>query len=126
MDYLKVVASLASSAAAASSATLKKNINPLDRDEYDAALDKVRALPIARWLYKHEPDSRTPHIGVIAELSPDEIRDGPLHVNLMDMAGLTLASVKGLDRKVTRLEARLPVRGASTTGLRLPIPERAA
>lgn len=116
-------------AAAASSITLKKDVLPLDMDEfaqaatrrgrvldmepadeYEKARQTVRGLPIARWRYKHEPETRTPHIGVIAELSPDEIREGPLKINLMDLAGLTLAAVKGVDRRVDRLERRgLPV-----------------
>ena len=107
-----------------SSATLKKDILPLDVDEYEKARRTVATLPVARWRYKHEPPTRLPHIGVIAELSPPEIREGPLHISAMDLAGLTLAAVKGVDRRVDRMEARLPV--PSTRGMRLPIPARAA
>ncbi len=112
LDYIRAAASVAGAAAGWSSARLKKHILPLDLDEYEKARRTVAALPLARYRYKWEDDARTPHIGVIAELSPDEIRDGPFKINLMDLSGLTLAAVKGIDRRVDRMEARLPVRAA--------------
>lgn len=106
----------------ASSATLKRDILPLDRDEYDRALAKVRETPVTRWRYRWERnDDRAPHIGPIAELSPEEIREDRLRVNVLDYAGLLHAALKAVDRKVERLEARLPVRPAT-----LPVGRRAA
>ena len=132
LEYIKAFSGVAAAgigALAMSSATLKKDLRPLDPeefraaggarvldmsrdDEYEKARKTMRGLPIARYRYKWEPDTRTPHIGVIAEMSPDEIREGPLRINLMDVAGLTLAAVKGVDRRIDRLEAHLPVRAA--------------
>ena len=86
-----------------SSARLKRDITPLDPDEYSRALDRVRGTPIVRYRYLWEAGRPTPHIGPIAELSPDEIRDGPLRINMLDYAGLLHASVKALDRRVNRL-----------------------
>lgn len=108
LDYVRAAASVAG-AVAASSARLKKAIVPLDVDEYEKARRTVAALPVARFRYTWEDDARLPHIGVIAELSPPEIREGSLKINLMDLAGLTVAAVKGIDRRVDRIEARLPV-----------------
>lgn len=106
MDLLAVVGPIAGAAMGGgfSSAKLKKGIQPLDPDEYERARLKVKDLPIARWRYKWEDDDRVPHIGPIAELSPPEIRDGPLKLSFLDTAGLTLAAVKGVDRRVDRLE----------------------
>ena len=101
----------AAGAFGASSVTLKRDIMPLDLDEYETARRTVRGLPIVRYRYKDEDDSRpAPPIGPLAETLPDEVREGPLHVNLLDLTGLTLAAVKGVDRRVDRLERRgLPV-----------------
>lgn len=88
-------------AAAGSSAKLKKSILPLDQDEYDLALAKVRDTPIVRYRYKWEgEEGRAPHIGPILELSPEEIREDDTRVNVLDYAGLLHAGLKAVDRKV--------------------------
>jgi hypothetical protein len=91
-----------------SSAKLKKDILPLDPDEYDRALMRLLDTPVVRYRYKWEPSDRTPHIGPIAELSPDEIRDGPLMIRLLDYSGLEHAAIKALNRKVDRLLDGIP------------------
>lgn len=131
-DYFSTVLSAAGGAAgafAASSATLKKDILPLDErefaeasvrtglplemvrdgDEYDRALGKVRETPITRWKYRWESDDRLPHIGPILELAPEEIREDRLRLNLLDYTGLLHAAVKAVDRKVDRVARGLPV-----------------
>ena len=97
-----------SAGAAASSARYKKAIRPYDQDEYDRALAKVNATPITRWKYKHEPDSQRPHTGPIVELSPDDIKFGETHIDLLSYSGLLHAALKAVDRKVGRLERQLP------------------
>lgn len=121
-----------------SSARLKKNILPLDPEEferaktargvrlpistdgYDEALLKLRETPVTRWRYRWErDDTRAPHIGPILELSPEEIREDDTRINLLDYIGLTHAGVKALDRTVTRLA--LDLRVARPSQERLPI-----
>lgn len=105
--------------AAVSSARLKRNIRPLDPDEYARALETLRATPVVRYRYRWEGDTdRAPHVGPILELSPPEIREDAWHVNLLDYAGLTHAGLKGLDREVARVThrvARLEHRGLPIT-----------
>ena len=86
--------------AAMSTARVKKDIEPLDRDEYRRALRKVRNMPITRWRYAWEADDREPHVGPILELAPREIRLDDTHLSLSDWLGLTTAAVKGVDREV--------------------------
>ena len=103
---------LASSAGAAyvgSSARFKKDILPLDQDEYDRALEKLRETPVTRWRYKWEDERRAPHIGPILELSPEEIREDDTRVNLLDYIGLVHAGLRSVDRTV-RLALERPRR----------------
>lgn len=86
-----------------SSARYKRDILPLDFDEYDAALGRVRETPITRYRYKWEKDRGPKHIGPILELAPEEITDDGHTVNLLDYTGLLHASVKAVDRDVRRL-----------------------
>jgi len=97
------IGAVAGAAAAASSKRLKKDIHHVGSDAYGDALTKLRDTPIARWLYKWEPDDREPHIGPILEMSPKEIHYGDgTHISLLDYAGLLHAGIKGLERKVDR------------------------
>lgn len=93
--------------AAMSTAKVKKDIVPLDQDEYRKALKKLRDTPVTRWRYEWEPDDREPHIGPILELSPKEIRASDTHISLLDYLGLTHAAVKGLDREVRSLRRQM-------------------
>jgi len=91
--------------AAVSTAKAKRAIRPLDPDEYEAALKRVRATPIVRYRYKWEKDAGPPHIGPILELAPPEISDDGVRVNVLDYLGLQHAALKAVDRKVTRIAA---------------------
>jgi hypothetical protein len=93
--------------AALSSAKLKKDITPLDRDESRAALKKLRETPLFRYRYRWEGRRREPHIGPVLEMSPGEIREDGLHVNLLDYTGLVHAGLKGLDKDVKTLRDQL-------------------
>ena len=94
-------------AAAASSARFKKSIVPYDRDEYDVALDKLRATPITTWRYRWEEDGGRKHVGPILELSPDDIKASDTHIDLLSYSGLIHAGLRAVDRKVNRLSAAL-------------------
>ncbi len=97
-------ATVGAAAIIASTAKVKKNILPLNLDEYDAALQRVKDTPIVRYRYKWETDQGEPHIGPILELSPPEISDDGVTVNMLDYAGLQHAALKAVDRKVERLK----------------------
>lgn len=90
-----------------SSAKFKRDILPLDRDEYDRALARVRETPITRYRYKWEANRGPKHIGPILELAPPEITDDGETVNLLDYAGLQHAALKAVDRKVEALTRAL-------------------
>ena len=105
LDWFSAVAPVLVAGINASTARVKRAIHPLDADEYDAALSRVRATPITRYRYRWEPDQGPPHIGPILELAPPEISDDGVHVNLLDYQGLQHAALKAVDRRVTRLES---------------------
>ena len=111
MDYIKVAAQVAQAAAtayAASSARFKKDIEPLDRDEYDRARRRlIRETPITRWRYKWEGNDRAPHTGPILEMAPEEIRESDTHLNLLNYTGTLHAAVKAIDRDVQELQTAL-------------------
>jgi hypothetical protein len=90
-----------------SSIKAKEEVEPLDETEYQKALTRLRETPVTRWYYKGESRDRVPHIGPIAELSPDEIRHGPYHISIGDYLGLMHAGVKGLDERMNALEQAL-------------------
>jgi hypothetical protein len=86
-----------------STARVKKDIVPYDRDEYDVALQKLKDTPVTRWKYTWEGDDVPVHTGPILELSPDDIKRDSWHLDLLSYTGLTHAGLKALDRKVERL-----------------------
>ena len=47
-----------------------------------------------------------PHDSAAQPLSPEEIREDALHVNVLDYIGLNHAGLKAVDRRVSRLELR--------------------
>jgi len=118
-DYFSATAQALGAAAGAyaSSARFKRDIAPLDVDEYERARLKIKETPVVRFAYKwDEPDER-PHLGIVIETSPEEVSRDGLTLDLPGYMGLTLAAVKGVDRRIDRLEARLPV----TPRARLPV-----
>lgn len=97
----------AAGSVAASSARFKKDIVPLDRDEYRGALRKLRETPVTRWRYTWEADDGRPHVGPILEMSPSEIKASDTHLDLLSYSGMLHAGLKGLDRDVEELRATL-------------------
>ena len=76
---------------------VKENFTPVEPREM---LEKVVALPITRWNYKH--DARTPHLGPVAQdfyaafgIGPDD-----KHIATVDESGVALAAIQGLNQKV--------------------------
>lgn len=64
-------------------------------------LEKVAALPITRWNYKEDKDSK--HLGPMAQdffaafsIGPDD-----KHITTVDEAGVALAAIQGLNQKLT-------------------------
>jgi hypothetical protein len=77
----------------------KENFTPVDSREI---LDKVAALPLARWNYKAAPGLE--HIGPVAQdfhaafgLNGTDDK----HIATVDADGVALAAIQGLNRKLT-------------------------
>jgi hypothetical protein len=76
---------------------LKENFAPVDSRQ---VLEKVAALPIARWNFK--ADGQTPHLGPVAQdfhaafgLGTDD-----KHIATVDADGVALAAIQGLNQKL--------------------------
>jgi hypothetical protein len=76
----------------------KENFAPVDCCE---VLEKVAALPLARWNFKHEPG--VAHLGPVAQdfhaafgLNGDDDK----HIATVDADGVALAAIQGLNEKV--------------------------
>ncbi len=77
------------------------------------ALSMARKMPVERWKYKPGSvanDGGKEHIGPMAQAAHkaggDKLAPGGKVIDLISMNGLTLAAVKALDKKVTKLEKR--------------------
>jgi hypothetical protein len=81
----------------ASDRNTKENIVAVDPR---AVLEKVAALPIARWNYKH--DQETPHLGPMAQdfYSAFTLGADDKHISMVDADGVALAAIQGLNQKV--------------------------
>ena len=96
-----------------SSRRLKTDKAPVDEA---AALEVVENLPVEAWRYKEGLglNSEERHIGPYAEdLQTLGLSDG-VTINPVDVAGLGLAAVKGLAKKVERLEHSLGLAEAAS------------
>jgi len=86
-----------------SSKRLKTDKTPVDDEE---VLEVVERLPVETWRYRPGLGlaSEERHIGPYAEdMATLGLSDG-LTINPVDVAGLGLAAVKGLAKRVARLE----------------------
>jgi len=82
----------------------KEGFEPVDTR---AVLEKVTALPLARWSYTNSPHVR--HLGPMAQdffaafdLGPDN-----RHITTVDAEGVALAAIQGLNQKVEDRDAKL-------------------
>ena len=114
-------AALGGAAGAFSSETLKKDILPLDQDEYDRALAKLKDVPVTRWRYKWDRDDRPLRTGPLLEMLPVELREDALRVDMVSYAGTLHAGLKAVTRRLERVEASLPVKAARKTPAGLPV-----
>jgi hypothetical protein len=114
-DKLHVAGNVrANSFITASSREVKKQITPLDQRDYQDILQQINELQMVRFLYKDDGD-RHPHLGVIAEESPQQILDQTgKAISLSDYASFLLAGlkaqseqIKALTEEIQALEARL-------------------
>jgi hypothetical protein len=118
----------ASAFTVSSDKTVKKDINNINQNEYDAYLNQIRNIESITYRYNYEDAvsngeanqrlRETPHVGFTAQSLPSavvaQLPETPgdsksamkLGYNLSDMAGLTLVGVKALDSKVTGLDTK--------------------
>ena len=108
----------------ASDRNAKENIVAVDPR---AVLEKVAALPIARWNYKH--DQETPHLGPMAQDFYAAFGVGPddKHITTVDADGVALAAIQGLNQKVEvgnrRSEGRIEKLESENADLRQELTE---
>jgi len=83
---------------------LKENFTPVDVMD---VLDRVAALPIARWNYKS--DSNAPHMGPVAQdfRAAFQLGIDDKGIATVDEGGVALAAIQGLNEKVGAENAAL-------------------
>lgn len=87
----------------ASSRELKTDKRALDEE---AVAEKIIDLPVESWRYIDEPEDAR-HVGPYAEDFTQTFGLGDsVRIDLRDLAGVTLVAVKGLGKKIERLEAK--------------------
>ena len=86
----------------------KKDIASLSTQEYISVLDDLKQTPIYRYRFRSEKSDQKRHIGVMAEESPDLIRDQTGRaISLIDFSGFLLAAIKGQQTQIEKLEAEI-------------------
>lgn len=90
----------------ASSRTIKHDIVNVDSQ---AVLNKVLAMPIAKWTYNRDTSSGTRHIGPMAEDFYQAFGLGSTDkgIALSDSSGVALAAIKGLNEVVKQKNAKI-------------------
>jgi hypothetical protein len=70
-------------------------------------LEKVAALPLSRWSYKTDPETR--HVGPMAQdfYAAFDVGTDDRHIGLGDEGGVALAAIQGLNEKVESENAQL-------------------
>lgn len=90
----------------------KENIQPVDEE---AALAGLEAIPVSKFDYKPGAGDGGTHIGPMAQdvraQFGDRVAPGGVGIDPVTMNGVTIAAVKGLAKKVARLERRLGADG---------------
>jgi hypothetical protein len=72
-----------------------------------AVLEKVAALPLSRWSYKTDPETR--HVGPMAQdfYAAFDVGTDDRHIGLGDEGGVALAAIQGLNEKVDQKDAEI-------------------
>jgi len=88
----------------ASDRNLKENFQPVNGRD---VLEKVAALPVSKWNFKADPESR--HVGPMAQDFYAAFGVGPddKHITTVDEGGVALAAIQGLNQKLEEKEARI-------------------
>ena len=83
---------------------VKENFTPVDPRE---VLDRVAALPISRWNFK--TDGNTRHIGPMAQDFYQKFQVGAddRHIATVDEEGVALAAIQGLNEKLKEKDAEI-------------------
>ena len=82
-------------------------------------MDKVSNLPVSAWVFKSDPEKN--HVGPMAQdfhaafgLNGDDDK----HINLTDIAGVSLAAIKELSNEMREKDAQLRVKDGEIAELR--------
>jgi hypothetical protein len=78
-----------------------------ERVDPKRVLHRVKAMPVRSWHYKAEPSVR--HIGPVAQdfYRAFHVGEDNKHIATVDADGVALAAIKGLNRKVERLQRKV-------------------
>lgn len=99
---IKAGGEFAAAKVAASSREVKENIK-----DYEKGIDDIRKMEVKQYDYKKELGGAKNKVGLIAEEVPEELtsmHNGILHVDLYGIMGLLLNAIKGLDKRMAKLE----------------------
>jgi hypothetical protein len=78
----------------------KKDISKLTEAEEDALYDRIVAMPLNRWRYKAESDSKTRHLGVMTdEALPEIVTEDGDSLNTVDYFGVLTLALKVQHRR---------------------------
>ncbi|HXA91676.1 MAG TPA: tail fiber domain-containing protein, partial [Steroidobacteraceae bacterium] len=93
----------------------KTEFKPVDGSDI---LERISKLPITSWTFKSDPNYR--HMGPTAQdfhaafgLNGDD----DTHISLSDSAGVSLAAIRELNKRLQRLNERLRVKDAQIAAL---------
>ena len=97
---------------------IKHDVQPVDGDE---VLERLAAVPIARWRYDERPDEV--HVGPMAQdfRAAFGLGDSDRHIAAVDANGVTMAAIQALHRRVVALESQSETRNRENTALRAEI-----
>ena len=82
----------------------KEHFQPVHARE---VLEKVAALPLSRWSYKTDPETR--HVGPMAQdfYAAFDVGTDNKHIGLGDEGGVALAAIQGLNEKVDEKDTEI-------------------
>ena len=97
---------------------VKRNLRPIKKFDYKKYVSYYENLETTAYNYQHEPEDKSPHIGIIAQSAPaelqSEITGGPLSseddllsINLADWMGLNTVVIKYLLEENEELKSKI-------------------